>query len=150
MYSRRGALCLVGTITVAGLAGCGEVLYDDRGLPEADFSWEYTPDVSNDYGVVTITHAGGDSLKAEWVFVRGNGFTDAPSLAYDISGSESWIEQGETTTVDDVEMIKKGNTITVGVYNDYQLVVAYQAGDPSVRLSNDTGPEAQALTTAKR
>jgi len=137
--SRRIYILFIPSIFLSGFSGCIE---NDDHRPEATFTWEYMPDNDHEYGVVTVTHSGGDKLVAKELFIRGDGFTNSPSASYDLSEDASWINNGEVSGIKDGKSaVKEGDSIRIGVTNDYHLVIALQVNEgPTFDISEDRGP----------
>ena len=118
--------------------------------PTASFSWDWN---SGDT-YAAITHDGGDSIKGNELFVRGNGFES--STAADTNGEgedmgsgnsdQSWTDVGGnmSTTVGSDSAVTAGDTLTVSAASDYDLRVVWQAtdSDTSATLSENSGPDA--------
>ena len=126
--------------------------------PQASFSWDYDADsVSGDRdGYVTISHDGGDSVKENEIFVRGD-FGDDGSGG--VASPKVWEDysQGDTANGNTVVLavtasgevggnsaVVSGDRIELAVGSDYELDVVYEAqeGQSSSTLSSDTGPDA--------
>ena len=105
----------------------------DDSQPEIALDFEY----DSDAGTVTITHQGGDSVPADRIEIRGNGFAERTSA--DQSGNGQWA--GETSGGDST--VVAGDSVVVGVTPSYQLFVLYSSGSGnSVTLGTDSGPDA--------
>jgi len=116
-----------------------------QATPQASFSWDFDESVgSPDYGVVKITHDGGDTIDGNELYVRG----DLPSSGdhsvsdYDLDADTG----GDPTfanTVGESE-VSAGTSMDVAASDSYDLRVVYetQEGDTSATLAQDTGPEA--------
>jgi len=140
--------------------------------PRATFSFEYEevdpngPD-SDDWGVVKVSHNGGDTVPDEELYVRGSGFnasgaldggfdepvpatgtsTDLDEYVFDRYGAE--IEMTEAglwngTKSGDASGIVSGDFVYVYVASDYELDVVFESeeGQSSVTLQEDGGPDA--------
>jgi len=138
--------------------------------PRATFSFEYDelddngPD-SDDWGVVKISHNGGDTIQDEELYVRGSGFnasgqldggfdvavpasgTELDEYVYDRYGAELDMTQAGTwngTKSGDDSAVVAGDFVHVYVASDYELDVAFESaeGQTSVTLQDDGGPDA--------
>jgi len=101
--------------------------------PQASFSTEYDGSTT-----VTITHDGGDSIKASNLYIRGNSEVDSAdqgtwsSIGGDASGSNSKVVAGDRAD------------IGVNSNGEFELSVVYQSpnGDTSATLATASGPSA--------
>lgn len=113
---------------VLGLGGSTEV------APTADFSFNYDTDTDS----VTVTHGGGDNIRQDELFIRGDSLGE--------SGNWQTITDSEATgTIEGVSAVVSGNSANVtGVTSDYVLRVIWEssAGDTSSELAVDRGPDA--------
>ena len=123
--------------------------------PQASFSWDYDADsVSGDRdGYVTISHDGGDSVKENEIYIRGNfGGSDSTVASaqawddYSTSGGTSSTVLAVTASgeIGGNTAVVSGDRIELAVGSDYELDVVYEAqeGQSSSTLSSDTGPDA--------
>jgi FlaG/FlaF family flagellin (archaellin) len=99
--------------------------------PDAQFEWDYQP--SNDR--LRITHAGGDSVDVEHLYIRGSGFDGSGG------GSNSFAGEGSLDRVVSDKM-DTGEYVTTGVTSDYDLKIVYEDGQQSTVLSENVGPDA--------
>lgn len=91
--------------------------------PQASFSIDYESGTS-----ITVTHEGGDSIKASELYVRGT------------IGNNDWNSLGGTSG-----KVQAGNSITIsGATDSYDVRVVYQSseGDTSATLAQSSGPSA--------
>ncbi|WP_049909538.1 type IV pilin [Haloarcula japonica] len=106
--------------------------------PQASFSTDYD---SND-GQVTVTHDGGDSIKASNLYFRGTGF-DSSNVTNGIgSNNDPW--PGGNTSGSNSKVVA-GDRVNVGVSGDsYDFRVVYESstGDNSATLATASGPDA--------
>jgi len=123
---------------VLGLGDSQEV------APTSTFDFNYDADGQN----LTITHTGGDNVKAQNVYVRGN------SLSQD--GDTRWLGNGTaSTTIDGADAITSGDTYILNstsdgpgsspnVGSDYVVRVVWESssGSSSSELATDRGPDA--------
>ena len=105
--------------------------------PQASFSTDY--DSGSD--LVSVTHDGGDSIKASNLYFRGSNLDLG---AQDISTSDnSWPAASASGSN---SKVVAGDSVDVGVTSagDYTLNVVYQSatGDNSATLATATGPNA--------
>jgi flagellin-like protein len=114
--------------------------------PQASLSWDYT-DTDSGTGYVKITHDGGDTIRANDLYVRGSGFANPSSAVPDMTSDsgDHWEDAGGNASgeKDGESAVVSGDSFTVGVDNDYELRVVYEAeeGDTSATLSEDEGPQ---------
>lgn len=99
--------------------------------PQARFDWSYDADA----GTVTITHTAGDTIAAEHLYVRGQGFADASGA--DMTAAGQWA--GGTT---DDGMVTAGDRVVVGATSEYHLGVIWEKDDATSVLSIHEGPDA--------
>ncbi|WP_336338267.1 type IV pilin N-terminal domain-containing protein [Haloarcula brevis] len=104
--------------------------------PQASFSTDY--DSGNSH--LTITHDGGDSIKASNLYIRG---TDIGGSGDDInSNNQNW-PSGQASGSN--SQVVAGDQIDVGVSSgSFEINVVYQSatGDNSATLATATGPSA--------
>lgn len=112
--------------------------------PTADFSFNYDPGNQN----VTVTHSGGDNVRGDELFMRGQ--------ELDVQPTQSWMDNATTTTAADmsgqiegVSAVVSGDSWEVdldesGSPGAYVLRVTWEstAGDTSSELAVDRGPDA--------
>jgi len=137
--------------------------------PQASFSFEYeqvdenpNPD-SDNWGVVTISHDGGDTIANNEIYVRGAGFNSSGSNYPTNPLTDSYSSWGENlqdhtnkeihmtdaglwegTTSGDDSAVVSGDRVNVYASSDYELDVVYesQEGQSSSTLQEDGGPDA--------
>ncbi|MFU1782399.1 type IV pilin [Haloarcula japonica] len=105
--------------------------------PQASFSTEY--DSGSD--IVTVTHDGGDSIKASNLYIRGSEIDYSNG---DITDSSNPVWPATEATGSNSKVVA-GNSIDVGVNNDeFSFRVVYQSatGDNSATLATASGPSA--------
>jgi len=106
--------------------------------PQAVFEVEYDAQA----GLVTVTHAGGDHVRADALAVRGQGIGAAEGA--DMTAPGEWA--GSTSgDVDGVPAVTAGDSVTVGVTGpDYVLRMVWESPDGSTSATLDVaeGPEA--------
>ncbi|SDF85059.1 type IV pilin [Halorientalis regularis] len=133
--------------------------------PQASFSWDFTEhdiasgaggDSDGTDGVATVSHDGGDSIKAAELIVRGDGFEDSGNIDTSASGcdctldidsstsTKDWTNGDATGSIGDSSAVVGGNELVIGSSSDfeYSLVWEPQEGDTSATLSEQTGPDA--------
>lgn len=100
--------------------------------PQVNFQVEY----NQSSGDLAITHAGGDVVKAERLYVQGQGLS---------TGLWSQLGGQASTSVDGSAAVATGDSLVVSnVQSDYRLVVVWQnrsSGQTAV-LTQDIGPDA--------
>jgi flagellin-like protein len=116
--------------------------------PTASFTFEYSEDTAN--GLLTITHDGGDAVKASELYVRGdNGGTNV---------NDAWQDylDGDTTDLPDSDVTASGeigsaSAVVAGDYvelNDvnsdakFRIIYNPAQGDNTATLSTFEGPDA--------
>jgi len=138
--------------------------------PRATFSFEYEevdpngPD-SDDWGVVKVSHNGGDTVQDQELYVRGSGFNASGALdgGFDVTVPAGGTELDEYvldrygtemdmtepglwngTKSGDESGIVSGDFVYVNVASDYELDVVFESeeGQSSVTLQEDGGPDA--------
>ncbi|WP_335999496.1 type IV pilin N-terminal domain-containing protein [Halorientalis halophila] len=124
--------------------------------PQASFSFQFEEDSGNDYGTLTATHDGGDSIKATELYFRGNSGANSGDSDYNfndlwsdvIAGSSGY---GQTTDGTASGSIGSTSGVTGGDYaeieqmgTDGQVRLIYEAsqGDSSATISTWEGPDA--------
>jgi flagellin-like protein len=97
--------------------------------PQASFSTDYEGP-STGTGDLSITHDGGDTIKATELYIRGSS----------VATSGDWNTYADTA----VSEVKAGNSATISVDASDTVRVVYQAteGDTSATLARWTGPDA--------
>jgi flagellin-like protein len=114
--------------------------------PTADFNFDYNPDAggSSHDGAVLVTHTGGQSIRHDELFIRGNSVTSG-------NLSESWSNLGPNTgatasgSSEGVSAVVSGNSANIGVTgDDYILRIVWEStsGESSNELAVDRGPNA--------
>lgn len=107
-----------------GFADAHVDTYGGYGGPHADF--EVSVDwVGDDRGVVTFTHAGGDPLHAEHVYVRGEGFAEADGADHVGPGVWQGTVSGERPRRGGPAVVD-GDSVSVGVKGNCTVVIAYE------------------------
>lgn len=89
--------------------------------PAVEFDIEWEDDT------LSITHASGDSVPADELFIRGDGITD----------TGAWHELSTETEAD--QSIAAGDTVSVGVGDEYSISLVWDDGEYSVTLHSATG-----------
>jgi len=110
--------------------------------PQASFSTEYdSGGAAGSAGEVTVTHDGGDSIKASNLYFRGTGFDNSGSG--DITDSNDKWPGGQASGSN--SKVVAGDRVVVAVSsNSYEFDVVYQSatGDNSATLATASGPDA--------
>jgi len=101
--------------------------------PIVSLGYDYDVDAQ----ALSITHESGDTIPADELSVRGDGF--APVDGVDQTGPGPW--QGDHGDDGDVHA---GHRVTVGAASDYEISVVWQSEtrDRSRTLATDRGPDA--------
>jgi hypothetical protein len=105
--------------------------------PEVRFSFAFDADA----GLLTITHHGGDTVRADTLTIEGEGFADVDGA--DLTSPGPWV--GETSGSTDGEpAIVAGDSVTVGAEPDYRFRLVWESpgGSAGTLLGSDRGPEA--------
>ncbi|QLH77565.1 type IV pilin N-terminal domain-containing protein [Halosimplex rubrum] len=135
-----------------------------QGAPTATIGFDYEQVDENpttNWGVLSISHDGGDSVSDQELYVRGSGFngtdihgTDVPAVSKDLGtyvrdNGGSQIHHSSAglwngTKSGDDSAIVSGDRANVYVSSDYEVSVVYQAqeGDTSSTLNEQEGPDA--------
>lgn len=90
----------------------------------------------NSAGTLTITHEGGDTVRADRLILRGE-LLDATGSWTDLGGSASGDIGGEPAVV-------SGDSLTVGAQSNSTVSIVWQSvdGDGSAVLARFEGPDA--------
>ncbi|ELZ25815.1 hypothetical protein C475_10159 [Halosimplex carlsbadense 2-9-1] len=144
-----------------------------QGAPTATIGFDYEQIDENsgsgqsNWGVLSVSHDGGDSVSSQELYVRGSGFNasgqnsggtfeyDPPTTSYselenyvaDNGGGQiDHVDTGlwnGTTSGDDSNVVS-GDRANVYVSSDYEISVVYQSqeGDTSSTLNEQEGPDA--------
>ncbi len=140
---------------VLGLGG------NQQATPTASFTFDYTQqgqdsnenaDGDNDYNYLSMTHDGGDTIKASELYIRGSGVgNENIDSASDVTadnqwedGDETWPATATSTTKGDESAVAAGDRIYTSAQSDYDVRIVWQpgGGDTSATLGQDTGPDA--------
>jgi len=107
-------------------------------LPRVTFAAEYEESQTEETatGVLTITHTSGDTLSGSNIRIQGEGIT-ANGATTDVTsaGTEWAIATGD-------QEISAGDSITIGVQNDFDVRIVWKSGDRTTVLERSTGPAA--------
>jgi flagellin-like protein len=119
--------------------------------PQASFTFQFSEENANTDGVLSITHDGGDTIKAKEIYVRGQNGSNAGggnindhwknfvdgSVSGAHGGTASAEKQGESA-------VAGGDYIEFGVGTDGEMRTVYEAneGDTSATLGTWEGPDA--------
>ena len=106
-------------------------------LPQVAFGFEYES-TGDGRGRLTVTHEAGDSVSADQLFLRGQGFADVAGV--DQTSQGPW--QGEASG--DGGRVVAGDSAVAGVTSDYQVSVQWESADGGVDgvFASDQGPDA--------
>jgi len=120
--------------------------------PQASLSVEYESATGSNWGPgwngnITVNHDSGDSVIAENLYLRGEGFVTPGG---DWSDYEAFTSAPENITVstsgsvDGQDAVVAGDRLQIGANSDYELSVVWEAaeGDSSNTFREDTGPDA--------
>lgn len=105
--------------------------------PQATFEFEYDADAD----VLAVTHYGGDVVRADSLYIRGDSF--AADTGADMAGPGAWA--GSTSAeVDGHPAVAAGDSVAIGAASDYRCRVVWESPDGSVssELAIDRGPDA--------
>lgn len=127
-----GLVAIIGTFVL----GFGSS-QTQRVAPTAAFDLAYEPDA----GTVTVTHAGGDSIRAGELSIRGTGFAEAPQA--DLTGPGRWVGSA-SGSLEGQPAVVAGDSVAVGVEPDYVVRVVWEDADggTAATLAVDRGPDA--------
>ncbi|AQL41758.1 hypothetical protein BV210_03060 [Halorientalis sp. IM1011] len=127
--------------------------------PQASFSFQFEETVTDDAGILTMNHDGGDSIKANQLYLRGNNGS-ATSHNYDstwnevidgssnnqesTSGGANDIEGTASGSIGSTSAVTGGDYLTFPIGTDGQIRLIYesQQGDSSATISTWEGPDA--------
>lgn len=125
---------ILAAVIATFVLGLGEQI--SQTTPQASFSSDYeegvhTGDGDNKEGMLTLTHDGGDSIKAQNLYVRGT--PDDDGVWHDQSG----------TSIGSTEMVSAGSSVDVDVDADSTVRVVYESsgGGQSATLGRWDGPD---------
>ncbi|QPV62256.1 type IV pilin N-terminal domain-containing protein [Halosimplex litoreum] len=142
-----------------------------QGAPTATIGFDYEQIDENsggsNWGVLSVTHDGGDSVSSNELYVRGSGFNSSGAnydsgapfegsaavgaelenyVADNGGGQINHVESGpwNGTASGDDSAVVSGDRANVYVSSDYEISVVYQAqeGDTSSTLNEQDGPDA--------
>ncbi|MFB6082708.1 MAG: type IV pilin [Halorientalis sp.] len=130
---------------VLGLGG------NTTATPTASFSWNYdgtADDSSTDNdGIITVTHDGGDTIVASQLSFKGSGFDSSVggSVSPGVTASgDKWPNAQASGSKSDKSAVVAGDTVTIGAKNDYDMSLVWTTaeGGKSATLSSSKGPKA--------
>ncbi|WP_342670342.1 type IV pilin N-terminal domain-containing protein [Halorientalis regularis] len=125
--------------------------------PQASFAFEFEETNTDKAGLLTMTHDGGDSIKATQLYLRGqNGSKAVDDFQYDVTwkdmidgtppsgyakASVSGTASGE---VGSSSAVTGGDYLEIGIGTDGQLRLIYEqtSGDSSATIATWEGPDA--------
>mgnify|MGYP000120719976 CR=1 FL=1 len=144
-----------------------------QGAPTATIGFDYEQIDENpttNWGVLSVSHDGGDSISDQELYLRGSGFNssgsnyvDSQPFTYNVGPSsdrqslENYIIDEGGSQIDHVDTglwngtksgddsaIVSGDQANAYVSSDYEVSVVYQAqeGDTSSTLNEQSGPDA--------
>jgi flagellin-like protein len=129
---------------VLGLGG------NTQATPTASFTFDFTQDEPDSY--LTITHDGGDTIKASQLYLRGSNFGSEDASGYSsVSASntwetsdETWLQSETSAEKGDESAVAAGDSLIMSAETNYELRVVWQpgSGDQSATLGQDSGPDA--------
>jgi hypothetical protein len=88
-------------------------------------------------GILTITHASGETLRGSNVYIRGSGIVAVEGATPDVTSRNT-----QWTSATGTEEITAGESVTVGVENDFEISVVWESGETSETLTTSSGPGA--------
>jgi len=121
---------------VLGLGGEQDV------APTSTFDFNYDADSD----IVTVTHTGGDNVRANELYVRGSSIDTSEEQWY--ANATSGTDAGyatNSTEIDDQAAVTSGDSWNIHVSDsDYVIRVVWEAtsGSSSSELATDRGPDA--------
>lgn len=110
---------------------------ENSGTPSVTFSTNYQASRTDGSatGVVTITHAGGDPASGSNLYIQGTGISAVEGPTPDVTAPET-----QWATATGTDTITAGDSITIGVTDDYDISVVWQSGGSSTTLITSSGP----------
>lgn len=130
---------VVPVVLVAVLASFVLGMGDQPGpvAPAATFEFEY--DATE--GLLTVTHYGGDVIRADELYLRGEGFASASGA--DVDGPGAWAGTTSATTGGN-PAVAAGDSVAVGVESDYGIRVVWEPvdADATATIATHAGPDA--------
>jgi hypothetical protein len=118
--------------------------------PQVAVSFDYES-LGDGVGVMTVSHDGGDSVKASELVFRGSGFVDADSIpetaAGDLDVTESggqWPTANADGEIGGGAAVVAGNQARLGVTSDAEISLVWESedSDTSATLASYQGPDA--------
>ncbi|MFC6973689.1 type IV pilin N-terminal domain-containing protein [Halomicroarcula sp. GCM10025709] len=115
--------------------------------PQASFAFDYEAGVGNSgYGVLTVTHDGGDTIAANTLYIRGSGLATDGSTS-GLSASDFDIGSGtagDWSTAGVGSEVSAGTSVDVAVESSYDVRIVFEgaSGDTSATLGRSAGPDA--------
>lgn len=91
--------------------------------PQAAFAYEYEP-ADGGRGILTVTHDGGDRLRAEFLSIQSDQLVDVPGAEQTASGP--WPGETSGPTWRDGPVVAVNDSVTVGVERDCVVRVIYR------------------------
>ncbi|ELZ23482.1 hypothetical protein C475_14453 [Halosimplex carlsbadense 2-9-1] len=140
-----------------------------QGAPTATIGFDYEQveehsDPSNkNWGLLEVSHDGGDSVSYQELYIRGSGFNESDSITdtSEVDGGDEIQKFVSDETGEDLHVVNAGNWpdsqasgddsnvvsgdfANVYVSSDYDISVVYQSqeGDTSSTLNEQEGPDA--------
>ncbi|WP_424019524.1 type IV pilin [Halorientalis pallida] len=122
--------------------------------PQASFAFQFDETNTDKAGRLTITHDGGDSVKATQLYLRGqNGSNAVSTFQYDntwknmLSGPSGYGASTSGTASGEIgstSAVTGGDYLEMGIGTDGQIRLIYeqQQGDSSATLATWEGPDA--------
>jgi flagellin-like protein len=110
--------------------------------PQASFSFNWEVE-SSDYGTLTVTHDGGETIQAQNLYLRGSEGSNADA-SHDPLG-ETWASSDYGGGVGPTSQVQAGMSIQLdGIGSDGEVSLVWQSttGDSSSTLKTWTGPDA--------
>lgn len=115
----------------------------ERAVPEAIFEFEYDAAEGTDRdardGRLTVSHAGGDEIRADRLVLDGPGIADGGDVDQTESGSWQGSTGGE---IAGQPAVSAGDSVTVAVTEDYVIRVVYEGETVARELARHEGPGA--------
>ncbi|RXK50186.1 hypothetical protein [Halorientalis pallida] len=118
--------------------------------PQVSFSWDYERR-GDGVGITTVSHDGGDSVRASELVFRGDGFVGAGSTPETVAGELDVTESGgqwpaafASGNVDGDAAVVAGDQARLGVASDAEISLVWESADSDVSatLSAYEGPDA--------
>jgi flagellin-like protein len=126
---------ILAAVIATFVLGLGEQVSETA--PQASFTFDYDPSAGGSgEGNLTITHAGGESIEASQLNVRGSTASSGPS-------SETWSGIAGSSTPD-TALVRAGDSVEITIKNSDTIRVTFvnDQGSSSATLREYNAPQA--------